>query len=200
LIDIEITYVIRGNFPCAYWGNIAFEIATIMQERGLNVDKLVLLDSHPPKAYKEEILDTSSILESFPFVLNSFLKIVIKPEIKIRSISEYYETLKHENSILNEISFEQFNLLYNIWKNNHLCLRGYEHVLKYKGQVFLLEAQEMESDEILKKMRINYISKREWEYYVNGKLEIISIPGNHYTILSKPNSLDVCKHIEAILQ
>ena len=29
--------------------------------------------------------------------------------------------------------------------------------------------------------------KKEWEKYIDGQLHIISVPGNHFTMLSTPN-------------
>lgn len=168
-------------------GNIAFEIATLMQEAGITISGLYLIDSHAPIVYNKAIDSPDSIMECFPFILKSFLKIDVNDISSNTNIKHLYSQLKSSNNILNEISLGQFTMLYDVWKYNHLSLRTYEHKHKFRGKVVLFEANEQESEDVLKKMNMELHTKEEWQKYVEGELQIISVPGNHYTMLSTPH-------------
>lgn len=180
-------------------GNLALEIATLMQKENIDVKGLFLIDSHAPKAYEKEILDRQSIIKSFPFILKSYLHIETNDnDAEIDSIEELYDDLKGANPILNDISKEQFIQLFNVWKYNHLSLRAYEHETKYNGDIIIFEAIEQESQELLDMMGMQRVKKSEWERYTNGRLFIRYIPGNHYTLLSSPHAQVLCKEINSL--
>lgn len=186
---IENTIKSKSYYLAGYsmGGNLAFEIATLMQKSHINVLGLYLIDSHAPIVYNKEISDPESLMDSFPFILKSFLKIETDGIINGTNIEVIYNSLKLDNDILNAIPLKEFTMLYHVWKYNHLSLRAYDHQYKFKGDVILFEAEEKESTESLRKMGMVEHEKKEWEKYIDGQLQIISVPGNHFTMLSTPN-------------
>ena len=168
-------------------GNIAFEIATIMQQKGKQIRGLYLLDSHSPMVYSKPIENIDSINKCFPYILKNFLGLKMNDDISFKDFDSLYEILKKDNPILSSISKSEIITLFQVWKYNHLSLRGYDHKYKFNGDVHLFEAQEKESVELLKQMEMGIYEKREWQKYIIGNLKIHLVPGNHYTMLSSPN-------------
>lgn len=169
-------------------GNIAFEIATLLQSQDkADVKGLYLIDSHAPAAYKGELENSNELISCFPYVLSSFLNIQYETGQNTPDLDAMYLQLKAKNLIPEQFEHKEFELLFNVWKYNHLSLRDYDHALKYNSDVVIFKAEEEESEAFLKKLQITRVEKEEWLKYINGNLEIINVPGNHMTMLSNPH-------------
>jgi thioesterase domain-containing protein len=46
---------------------------------------------------------------------------------------------------------------------------------------------EPESQEIMEMLNIQKVDKSLWHNFLTGNLNIIEVPGNHYTMLNEPN-------------
>ena len=139
-------------------GNIAYEIAKIIDSN--RISQLLLIDSHPIEAYV-----TNHTISDEDY--NKVISLISKefPELN---------TIRNSN-----------NMLHDIWKFNHSILKSYD----YKNiefldiKVTLFRCMETENQEILDILKIKNTDKTKWEK-VFSDLNIIDIPGNHYSIFS----------------
>ncbi|MEI6950389.1 beta-ketoacyl synthase N-terminal-like domain-containing protein [Paraflavisolibacter sp. H34] len=192
----EYLRLVREHLPAdAYYlggyslgGNIAFEIATLLQQEDPDqVKGLWLIDSHAPGAYKGEISGGQDLVASFPYVLGSFLNLPLEAGEQATNLQSLYNRLQEAGILTGPIDYKEFELLFRVWRYNHLSLRNYDHERRYTGDVVVFRAREDESEAFLQKLNITRVEKTDWQQYIEGSLEIIDVPGNHMSMLAQPH-------------
>ncbi|MEV6975321.1 beta-ketoacyl synthase N-terminal-like domain-containing protein [Kitasatospora sp. NPDC093806] len=169
----------------SFGGNLAFEVALQLQRAGQEVSGLYLFDAHPPAAYVGESLTEEEFLVALPQMIAS-----VMPDAGIdrsaappRSMAEAAEVLKTRPDWLAS-SEEEFLRFVRIWRRNHEALKGYYPDGKVTGNVVVFDAQVAHPEEEVALLRIKLLSKDHWRAHVDGAMEVVPVPGNHYTMFT----------------
>ena len=108
----------------SFGGNVAFEMALLLQRAGEQVGQVILFDSHPPEAYVGGHLDDSDYVTAFPVLLQAlFADLQIPPDARVDTVGEALDLVRQPSwspSMMREL--EAF---FHIWRNNHNALRRY---------------------------------------------------------------------------
>jgi thioesterase domain-containing protein len=144
-------------------GVVAFEMAQQLAARGEEVALVALLDSSNPEQYEDPTaVDDEAIEAGF----NDALAIVLK-QMGMSEMSPQ------------EIAPLQYERLFQVYKTNMRAWRQY--VPKpYSGRLTLLraDARDAEANEML---------AAGWSELTVNALDVVPVPGNHYTMVIEPN-------------
>lgn len=182
----EGPYLIGGY---SFGGNLAAEIVLQLQEQGIMVERLVMIDAHPPHAYTSGECTDANYLEAFPRLLQTLL-----PEVKFLSgevdtssaerVLEQVSKPKWAQSVRSELVH-----FFGMWCENHRALKRWTPDSLITCPVLIFEASEPEPQDILDCLGIAITSVHEWERYVSGRIEYVGVQGDHYSIFRDPSAL-----------
>ncbi|WP_432092904.1 beta-ketoacyl synthase N-terminal-like domain-containing protein [Streptomyces sp. bgisy100] len=169
----------------SFGGNLAVEVALQLQRAGEKVSGLYLFDAHPPEAYVGESLTEEEFLVALPQMIAS-----VMPEAGIDRDAPPPRTMKEAVAMLTTrpdwiaSNEEEFLRFVNVWRRNHEALKGYYPDGKVEGRVVVFDAQEPHPEEEVELLRIKLLGKEYWRAHVAGELDIVPVPGNHYTMFT----------------
>lgn len=171
----------------SFGGNVGTEMCRILNQGVKNMN-LFLIDSHPPIAYSDDIIDSDGFTHSFSMILIQMFRLDKAYHKHFRTESEM---LSWYSKLLNKelgIEPDDFYKLYKIWKQNRHLLRGYKQKTLSLSSLIVFNATEPEEESILESLSIHRISKQEWLKIVNADdCQVIDVNGNHYSALNKEN-------------
>jgi 3-oxoacyl-(acyl-carrier-protein) synthase/thioesterase domain-containing protein/acyl carrier protein len=185
-VQPEGPYVIGGY---SFGGNVAFEMALRLQHAGEHIARIVLLDSHPPEAYVGGSADAAAFLAAFPRLLRQILPDVEAPTgFAPTSVEEALRVLRRPS--WTDAMLDELERFFAVWQDNHAALKGYYPDARVDADVVLLAADQREDGEVLEQLGIRRVGKDAWRrHVVGGRLRIVPVPGNHYSIFRDPANL-----------
>ncbi len=165
----------------SFGGNVAFEMALLLQGAGEQVEQVVLFDSHPPEAYIGGHIGDGDYAAAFPVLVRAlFADTAIPTDRTAGTVSEALELVRQpgwSDSMMRELA-----AFFDVWRNNHDALRRYYPDERVRAQVVVLEAQEPEDAADLARLGMRVVPKSTWQQHVDGGLLTIPVPGNHYSM------------------
>ena len=174
----------------SFGGNVALEMALQLRQSGIDVNELVLFDSHPPHAYSAVTSDEARFVEAFPRIVRILFGAGstsedLGPEYRrCRDVLSVIR-LMHRDKLLPPFVDEATALrFYHTWRGNFQALRDHRPDGRFQGDVVMFRAREAESPYVLELLGIRSVPKEEWSDYVDGDIQIIDVPGDHYTMFS----------------
>ncbi len=184
----------------SYGGNVAFEMARQLRQRGASVGPLIFFDSHPPFSYHYYRSDPEErdFLRAFPLVLHMYsgLNVKISNSDAIRQYIEeedftvVIEHLKRSSLLPKWLNLNDATKLFNAWKIHFRALRQYlPPPASYDGDIVIFRASEPQPDELKQLLRIylpEHVEELGWRPLTTGQMIIHNVPGSHYTILNEP--------------
>ena len=174
----------RGTYQLLGWslgGVLAFEMAQQLHQAGQTVSLLALLDSHAPGSPSTASLESVSEESLLAWFLQDFLQQqdrVPKSQLPQEQLTDLPSALGylHEKALLGkDTEEEQLRSLYAMFRRNLKLLQNYRP-RPYAGSVVLLRAQGSTAAAA---------PDYGWAAVCQGPLDIISVPGDHYTMLSR---------------
>lgn len=182
-------YLIGGY---SFGGNLAVEIALRLESAGEVVERLVMIDSHPPHAYTFGDCPEQSYLQAFPRLLE-----VLIPDIRFTETD--HATITAPEQVLAAVSEPAWNAstrrelghFFRIWQENHGVLKRWTPDRDLGCPVLIFEAQRPEPPEILQQLHIADSSVREWQRYLTGQVDYVPVEGDHYSIVRDRDALQV---------
>lgn len=183
---------------------VAFEMAQQLQKQGDQVPLLILLDNVAPNSHNQPIIaqqnDESRILASFAYDLASSAGKTISVSYEYFQQMQYdeqlnyvFEQLRIANLIPANFSFHNFCLFLKVYQSNLQASWNYVAQV-YCNQMILLRASDSNEG-------FNYPNDPSWGWskLSSEPLEIYTIPGNHYTMLAKPDVQVLAKQLNTYL-
>ncbi len=182
-----------GPYKLGGWsigGVIAFEMARQLQIPGEEVSILVMIDSHFCQPHQQMIAkniisDDTALILAMSRELNKVLGDNIEYSIpKLRSMSKdeqlsyIFEQACRENLLPAGVEPTYFNRLFEMYKANIHALFQYRPQA-YSGPAVLFSSEQDDQ---------SFFGNpaKEWGKYIPS-IDFHTIPGNHYTMLQKPN-------------
>ncbi|ACC81836.1 type I polyketide synthase [Nostoc punctiforme] len=178
-------------------GIVAFEMATQLLRNGDRVAMLAMLDSPAPVNSKEiaEIDDYNDVKILVDFATDMAqsagknLSGSVEQLQALMTLDEQLNYFLEQARIVNllplDFELEQLRCLLKVFKSNVLALQSYTPQV-YPNKILYFQASDEVSNEF---SNPTYI----WGGLSGKPIEIITIPSNHYTIITKP-------HIQIILE
>jgi thioesterase domain-containing protein/acyl carrier protein len=188
----------------SFGGVVAFEMASRLRTQGQQVSLLVLIDSFvpnaeasPPSAAGAED-EMTGLLTSFLSDLSSLYgQDAFDAFDKLKTLDAdaqlHYglEMVKRYNILPPGIGLSQIEHLLQVFKTNLRALRDYQPQT-FDGKVVLLRASETHDEAAAD-------ATPGWSRFVTQPIEIHSVRGNHYTMLTKPLVQDLAEHLNNCL-
>jgi amino acid adenylation domain-containing protein len=185
----------QGPYLLGGWsfgGVVAFEMARQLLKRGETVSMLALFDSYA----KMRAVDDSLIAARFagdlagPFAkeisYDGFDKLGLDEQLNI-----ILEHAKLAKILPDQTEISQLRRLFQVFKNNIKAMQNY--IPKYYGgRITLFKAGDRPSD-------LLHTPEATWRDYSEDRLTVHTIPGNHYTILTRPNVQILAQQLRASL-
>ena len=174
----------------SFGGNVAFEMALLLEAAGEDVERVIMFDSHPPEAYVGGHIGEADYLEAFPVLMRSlFADLEIPQGRHIGSVAEALELVRQPSwspSVMREL--EAF---FDVWRNNHEALRRYYPDTRLRADVLMLEAGEPENSQDLKRLGMTCVPKDVWRTHLDGDFRVVPVTGNHFSMFRDPQQLKV---------
>ncbi|WP_067720818.1 beta-ketoacyl synthase N-terminal-like domain-containing protein [Nocardia yamanashiensis] len=168
----------------SFGGNVALEMALQLQADGQRVTELYLFDSHAPLAYLGDELSESEFLTALPQMISAAIPgLTIAPGRTADSLAELPGLLDARPDWLN-ISDADITGFARTWWQNHNALKGYYPDSRFAGRCVIFDAIEAHPEEELATLRIRLTGKDAWYAHLAGEVEIVPVPGNHYTMFT----------------
>lgn len=179
----------------SYGGVLAYEVAKILKSKHFIIQSLIMIDAcfafpnHIRRYFQESVVNEEIVLRVFvqDILYSSGLTEINSNKFSISNFEDAISVLSSFN-LVKQSGYHFFKQIYHAFKNNITCLLTYK-LTSYDGSV----------NHILADTTVNNIilDPSLWESYVNGESKFFTVPGNHYSIMSKQNSktLEVINNI-----
>jgi acyl transferase domain-containing protein/thioesterase domain-containing protein len=165
----------------SFGGNVAFEMGLLLEEAGEPVERVIMFDSHPPEAYVGGHADDRGFLDAFPILLRAILpKVEVPTDFTAASVRAALEAIRLPR--WSDGMLEELECFFAVWRHNHSALKRYYPDVRLRADVTLLAASEQESEEITERLAIRRVPKHAWRNHMLGRLELVSVPGDHYSM------------------
>ena len=204
----------RGPYYLGGWsmgGIIAYEMAQQFQQGGEKIALVALIESYTPLAVKsiEDHYIKKNNLEDYDqetLLLVSFARdlglydgqVPISLLESTRNPSELLEQIldqaKRTHILSPDLKSERIYQLFKVFKTNILAMNAY-HPRPLEGRVILFHADGQDEE-----TTVQDPARSCWRGLLDGNLEIIRVPGTHYTILRKPNVEALMDELRKYLQ
>jgi len=191
-------YLLAGY---SFGGNVAFEMATKLQQQGETVERLIMFDSHPALAYGEHP-DESRFSASFPLIVAHSLGLDPEETAKLGSLGEnrddFISRLRRSGLLPVQLSEQDIGRFFDVWKNNHHALRQHNPTRSFEGSIVFLKASEPQPANLLEALNVALppgIERAEWGRLSTEPMSLHEIPGNHYNLLQGSRVKHVAEEI-----
>lgn len=183
----EGPYTLAGY---SFGGSVAFEMAAVLEAQGETVERIVMLDSHPPEAYIGGTADDRAFLEVLPQLVGEIL-----PEVEAAPSAD--GTPEGAEAFIERISDEEWSpamkaellKFFRIWQDNHQALKRWYPDRRVRTDIHVLVAQEQENQTIMSALDIRRERRELWSSHTEGRLEVSPVPGDHYSMIRDPANL-----------
>ncbi|MEH2313979.1 MAG: beta-ketoacyl synthase N-terminal-like domain-containing protein [Nostoc sp.] len=183
-------------------GIVAFEMATQLIRNGDRVAMLAMLDS-PAPVNREQIAEIDhyndvKILVDFAIDMAQSAGKNLSGSVEQlqgltldEQLSYFLKQARIVNLVPLDFELEQLRYLLKVFKSNVLALQSYIPQV-YPNRIIYFHA----SDEVSNDLHNPTLS---WNELSGEPIEIVTIPSNHYTIITKPHIQVLVKHLNLFL-
>ncbi len=173
----------------SFGGNLAHEIARVLENDGCEVETIFMFDPHPPEAYN--VYDGSELdyTGAFPIMMASYFKperteIATRESVGIRNFSDALGIARKLDLLRSGISDEDASGFFEKWKFSHNLLKTHRPAGPVAANLVVFIAREDEPALLLEKLKINKVHKSQWAAYSTGSMIPIDVDGDHFTMFS----------------
>jgi amino acid adenylation domain-containing protein/FkbM family methyltransferase len=194
-----------GPYLLAGWsfgGLVAFEMARRLRSDGEKVALLALLDTHPPEAgaavdeglYGDDARWLADVAEFIARLVGRTPALSyqdLRPLAPAEQLRRFLESLRQIDFLPPGTGESQVRRLLEVYKANVRAAEAYEPAA-YDGDVTLLRAEdgiEEGTDPDL-----------GWGRLARGAVEVITVPGDHVTLLAEPNVEALAERLRTCLE
>jgi phthiocerol/phenolphthiocerol synthesis type-I polyketide synthase E len=187
----------------SFGGNVAHAVAARLIANGVDVDRILMLDTHPPEAYPnvpEAATDYDAVMEFILGALRLPPPLLASAAAALRSGGQDAGTAA---ALANHgLTIDDVRLFYRIWRANHKALK--EHVVDppIASDIVYVKAKDAQDARIVEGLQLDMQAiemPKLWERYINGRLHVVEVHGSHYTMMSPPFVEDVARVVHQAL-
>lgn len=179
----------EGPYLLGGWsmgGLVAFEMAQQLEALGQQVSLLALIDTMVPTAENQLAeLDELSLMANFALDMGlSLEQLRVSPDELLllnpqQQLAYVLELARESNVLPPDIELSQIERLYHAFKTNVRAMMNYMPPKPLTGQITLFKAEETLEEQ--------GDSQGSWEDFVQEGVELVKVPGNHFTMMRTPH-------------
>jgi thioesterase domain-containing protein/acyl carrier protein len=187
-VELLQTVQPEGPYLLGGWsmgGVVAFEMAQQLQAQEQQVALLAMIDSHVPTGARELEMNEATLLAELALNMGLSLDQVvsardhfeqIEPDERLRYV---LEEAKRAGVVPPDVDLIQVRRLFHVFKSNIQALGRYVPRM-YSGPLTLFKASERFAGQV-------FTEDLGWGALAAGEITVHEIPGDHYTMIRKPN-------------
>jgi hypothetical protein len=99
--------------------------------------------------------------------------------------------LKEEGKISKKLPEQQLVQFFEMWVTNHRALGNHKIKEKIISDVTILYATDDMPEQLVKKLGMKTQSHKKWQKYSSGEIEFIPTEGDHFSIMSNQEHLNL---------
>jgi glutamate-1-semialdehyde aminotransferase/thioesterase domain-containing protein/acyl carrier protein len=178
---------------------VAFEMAQQLQSQGHQVALLALLDNAAPNTNIVEYDETKTLVNFTKDIANSAgkdLSALYDRFLQLKSDEQFnyvFEQLQISKLIPSNLAVEEFRLFFEVYKSNSQASLNYVPKVYPDRIIFFRGSESNEGSQ--------YPEDPSWGWrkLSSQPVEIVTVPGNHYTMLAKPHVQVLAEKLQAYL-
>ena len=174
----------------SFGGNLAFESAIQLTNENELVDKILMIDSLPPLAYKS---DETLCDYNYRYALTMIIKKYLNLNIDLNNINDFNnisDLLKSSSTNGLSIEAEDLKYFFNKWVYNHKLLRYHQPDIKLNSKLLLIYGADKNDDMLFSSLATKDCDRLLWQNYFANEISSYKTPGNHFSIFSNKNYLN----------
>ncbi|RDG35631.1 beta-ketoacyl synthase N-terminal-like domain-containing protein [Streptomyces corynorhini] len=182
-------YLLSGY---SFGGSVALEMAAVLERAGERVERVVMLDSHPPEAYVGGSADRLAFLAAFPTLIGQILPgtapgAADRDAPAPRSVEEAVERIGDPDwSAAVKAELAGF---FHTWQDNHEALKRWFPDRRPGADIVVLAAEREENRDIMRALDIRVADRALWARHSAGRVEVRHVPGDHYSMIRAPENI-----------
>ena len=190
----------------SFGGNLAHELARLLEETGSEVATVYMFDSHPPEAYNTYDGSELDYVGAFPTLVASYFKpglidVATRESEGVRDWTVAVEIVRRLGILKGSISNDDAERFFRRWVFSHGLLKRHEPPARIGAPLTIFVAQEDEPPLLLEKLKIARVSKSGWKSHCANRVRAIPVPGDHFTMFSTSRHLKtLATQFDAVLQ
>jgi len=186
-----------------YGGIIAFEMAQQLQKQNETVDLLVIIDAILPKTVIPSTKDDDAklILRLAEAIKNWFDIDFAVSYLELQDLTlkeQFYLLFGKANLNISDLEMEQHLLSYQLFKAHIQAMRNYVPQV-YSQEITLVKAGEIITHDFETVEFHSDDSLLGWGKYSQKPINMIDIPGNHFSIFNEPYIQELANHLKKLL-
>jgi len=202
-IDPKGPYFIAGHSFGAF---VAFEISQQLQQEGLPVTSLIILDGFPPVFGTQRESEHGPVNEAkllaaainvFERFTNKNLSLpaeLLQQLTEEEQLEELAKRLRRVKMITPDTDQKYIRYLLNVAKANDLAMRRYVPSSWRANSIALFRAATLRMEDYPPEFsEYSHHPSYKWTEFFPGRVEIFVVPGDHVTMLTRP-------HVETLAQ
>lgn len=196
---------LTGNFIFGGWSMgalVAYEMARLYKENTGKYAPVIILDQKAPAALADTVMDTVDKLSLFGEKINHLVgrktqltKTALEGLTATERSALFLQEFKESNLVPEDLKPEEFHGFLDVMLYHNEITIKYQ-TETYYGPVLLIRA----ADSTFADDAIIQTPDYGWINYIPETLSVIEVPGNHITLIRKPNVENVGKQISLYLK
>ncbi|PRX27140.1 thioesterase domain-containing protein [Orenia metallireducens] len=192
----EGPYLIGGY---SFGGNAAYEMALQLEKAGDEVFDIFMMDSLAPMSYYKDNASRGNFVKAFPLVVDMYINHNLNSDFQVLTDKYYrgndfgkmFDAMKEESFFTMNVAKEDMEKFFEIWEHNHRILGDSTVDNKFSGNIVMFNAVEkgVGLKKLLELLNTSDLPKEKWQTYIRGKMEIIDVPGDHFTLFGKETNI-----------
>ncbi|WHT17581.1 beta-ketoacyl synthase N-terminal-like domain-containing protein [Crossiella sp. CA-258035] len=169
----------------SFGGSVAFEMATELERAGERVDRLIMLDSHPPEAYLGGDTEDRDFLAAFGALLTELFPGTVLPATSASTVEEVLACC--DDGTWSPAVRAELAKFFRIWRDNHRALKRWYPDHRLAADITQIRAEARENAEIMSTLDMGTVDKGLWAKHTEGRLHLLPTPGDHYSMIRNPD-------------
>jgi thioesterase domain-containing protein len=162
-------------------GNVAFEMALMLEAAGETVERVIMFDSLAPESYLGVDEDEAALLDSFVSLLRRMLPdLPVPANLERLTVRDVLAALPGES--LSAATLDELERFFDVWRLNVEALTRWYPDARMQADVLMLAASERQGYEPTERLGVRVISHEEWKRHMSGELTIVATPGDHFSM------------------
>lgn len=178
----------------SFGGNVAIEMARILEKDGFEVKRIYMIDSLVPEAYPKKQPSGDSYLKIFPLALSFMSAKTTDSNVDLSYIEDYssieaiINSMKENNALPKSFDTNYLKDIFGIWEANHIALLNQSKEV-VNSDITVFSAKENMPEEMYINMNMKKTDAKDWQNYTSGHVNVIKVSGNHFTSMSNSDNL-----------
>jgi 3-oxoacyl-(acyl-carrier-protein) synthase/thioesterase domain-containing protein/acyl carrier protein len=171
-------YVLGGY---SMGGNVAFEMALMLEAAGETVERVIMFDSLAPESYLGVDEDEAALMDSFVSLARRMLpELPVPADLGQGTVRDVLAALPGEP--LSAATLDELERFFDVWRLNVEALTRWYPDRRMRADILMLAAAERRGYEPTERLGVRVIPHQEWQRHMSGELTVVTTPGDHFSM------------------